>query len=63
MTRPFEVPGFHGNPLVNILLKMAIEIVELAINSMVIFHSDVNVYQDGYPKPWLFHAFPSNNEQ
>ena len=42
---------------------MAIEIVELAINSMVIFHSDVNVYQDGYPKPWLFHAFPSNNEQ
>ena len=30
------------------LLKMAIEIVDLPITSMVIFHSYVNVYQAGY---------------
>jgi hypothetical protein len=29
----------------SLLLKMAIEIVDLPINSMVMFHSYVNVYQ------------------
>ena len=29
----------------SLLLKMAIEIVDLPIDSMVIFHSYVNVYQ------------------
>ena len=29
----------------SLLLKMAIEIVDFPINSMVIFHSYVNVYQ------------------
>ena len=35
-------------PLVNVytlLLKIAIEIVDFSINSMVIFHTYVNVYQ------------------
>ena len=39
---------FDAYPLVmtdSLLLKMAIEIVDLPINSMVIFHSYVNVYQ------------------
>ena len=33
------------------LLKMAIEIVDLSINSMMIFHSYVNVYQRVIHKP------------
>jgi len=40
--------------------KMAIEIVDFPINSMVIFHSYVNVYQmvptkkkNGFPKKFL----------
>ena len=41
------IGGYHGYPLVNVyslLLKMAIEIVDLPINSMVIFHSAGTVY-------------------
>jgi len=36
---------------------MAIEIVDLPINSMVIFHSYVNVYQRGYHQPdtYIYH--------
>ena len=38
-------------PLVNyIAIEMVIEIVDLPINSMVIFHSYVNVYQRVPPK-------------
>ena len=53
MGKPWEnhrkTPGkMEVHPLVNeqfANLKMAIEIVDLPMNSMVIFHSDVTVYQ------------------
>ena len=44
------VPRVHDYPLVicySLLLKMAIEIVDLPINSMVMFHRFLYVYQVG----------------